>query len=179
MACVLPSPGYSIPSWLSGVTNSYPLCPHHFHKVSAVSPYQPPSFFCNILVDFPGLSKACKKLGVLCVYLFHHDHCPPPLLSSLQGRWPTEPQKGLERTSLLHPGIHKLKRSLMHPHCQGVGGTGRETIHKEKKVQRIKHFFHSPRKERGMEWRDIPPLRGGGVELLLDYHRITKWGVLL
>lgn len=77
LACVLPSPGYSIPSWLSGVTNSYPLCPHHFHKVSAVSPYQPPSFFCNILVDFPGLSKACKKLGVLCVYLFHHDHCPP------------------------------------------------------------------------------------------------------
>ena len=40
-----------------------------------------------------------------------------------------------------------------------------------------KVFIHSPRRERGMVWRDISALRGGGFELLLDYHWIKKgWG---
>ena len=54
-----------------------------------------------------------------------------------------------------------------------VGDVGCKRIHKEK----CKVFIHSPRKETGMEWRDIPALRGGGFELLWDYKWIKKdWG---
>ena len=39
-------------------------------------------------------------------------------------------------------------------------------------------IIHSPRKERGVVWRDTPTLMGGVFELLLIYDQILKgWGV--
>ena len=35
-------------------------------------------------------------------------------------------------------------------------------------------FIHTPRKERGMVWRDTPALRGGDLEFLVDYNEIKN-----
>ena len=39
-----------------------------------------------------------------------------------------------------------------------------------------KVFIHSPRKERGMVWRDTSAMRGWSFELLLGYNWIKKGG---
>ena len=48
-----------------------------------------------------------------------------------------------------------------------------------KRSAESKAFIHSLRQERGMVLRDIPTLRGRGIELLLNYNWIIKgWAVL-
>lgn len=111
-AAFLPQ-GYPLPPWPSGLTNSCPLCrlpiPQSICSSPAAWSASAPSFFCNPLVGFPGLSKAQKKHGALCVCLLCPDHPTCCHLCEVFG------QRSPRKDWKVHPRIPKLKRCLIHP----------------------------------------------------------------
>ena len=66
------------------------------------------------------------------------------------------------------------------PLVRVVSDTGCERIHKEKKVQRAKFLFYSPKRGKELGAEICTSTEGWGCEFLLDYNWIIKgWGVLL
>ena len=94
----------------------------------------------------------------------HVESCYSKIVKLLnKDSFPLSPNLCLRNFALEDDGSRTLTCCLVTLAVKVVGDTGWEGIHKEKKVQRIRLFFHSPKGERGMEWRDTPPLRSGAL----------------